>query len=554
MALADTKDDPYPATARMATPTFPYHETAEGGEANATNNMKGDAGLMQTGAKTVDAEEVEKNKSPELGPLTTQSTSERVENSTEETPDTFSHAGTQSTMLNQHLDLEIVSPAISGDENFQDMQQYTEVAQTRIVETLQPEFTPEQVEDYGNTSEGLSVTGDTIVDTQEQLQEVSRTIHILGTDPVGQFIAHGLAGLDLAPPVTLLLDRPSQIKYWRAAGEAVKVYNQGLTSERSGFGVELTKDFAISPSGSGRMQSKQIFKSSDEVIDNLIITTKGAKTVAALASIKNRLQSYSTVCFIQHGAGVIDEVNALVFPDPSTRPHYMLGNASHGVFPSDRPWTVTHVSEGKLKLTILPRDTDKSTGGGSVRRLDPGWAPSSRYMLMTLCRDPELQATGLLYPEYLKAHFEFVAVNSVIGPLSVVFDCSCNQLLYNYPASQTMKSLLREISGVLTALPEFENTRNISKHFGVDRLESLVLSVIARTGDNLTTMLRNVRTGKRTDIDYYNGYIVRRARELGVPFSVNEMVVNMVKAKQAMVSRERNSFIPIYDRNWDRTR
>jgi len=232
----------------------------------------------------------------------------------------------------------------------------------------------------------------------------------------------------------------------------------------------------------------------------------------------------------------------------------MLGNASHGVFPSDRPWTVTHVSQGQLKLTILPRDTDKSTGTGSVRRLDPGWAPSSRYMLMMLCRDPDLQATGLLYPEYLKAHFEFVAVNSVIGPLSVVFDCSCNQLLYNYPASQTMKSLLREISGVLTILPEFDNSRNITKHFGLERLESLVLSVIARTGDNLTSMLRNVRTGKRTDIDYYNGYIVRRARELGVPFSVNEMVVNMVKAKQAMVSRERNSFIPIYDRNWDRTR
>ncbi|KAM3064960.1 2-dehydropantoate 2-reductase (Ketopantoate reductase) (KPA reductase) (KPR) [Clarireedia jacksonii] len=459
-------------------------------------------------------------------------------------------------MLDMPLGLATESPAISGDDNRQGIQEYTEVAETQAIETQatetpRPESVPQQVDDHSNTSEGISVTRNTTLDTQEQLQEVSRTIHILGTDPVGQFIAHGLAGLDYAPPITLLMDRPRQVRYWRAAGEVLKVSNQGLTSERSGFGVELTKDFAISPSFSG---SKQTLERSDEVIDNLIITTKGAKTVAALTSIKHRLRSHSTICFIQHGAGVVDEVNALVFPDPSTRPHYMLGNASHGVFPSDRPWTVSHVSHGQLKLTILPRDTDEPTSRGSVRRLDPGWAPSSRYMLMTLCRDPELQATGLLYPEYLKAHFEFVAVNSVIGPLSVVFDCSCDQLLYNYPVSQTMKSLLREISGVLTILPEFDQSRNITKHFGLDRLESLVLSVIARTGDNLTSMLRNVRTGKRTDIDYYNGYIVRRARELGVPFSVNEMVVNMVKAKQAMVSREMNSFIPIYDRNWDRIR
>ncbi|PQE06192.1 2-dehydropantoate 2-reductase protein [Rutstroemia sp. NJR-2017a BBW] len=477
---------------------------------------------MQSGAKPADAEEVAKNRSLELGPLATPSRSENVEDPAEEAQYALADEGTQSTMLDQPFDLERESPSISRDETFQDTQQYAEVAQTGFVENLQPESAQQQMEDYGTTSEEVSITEDTIVDTQE----VSRTIHILGTDPVGQFVAHGLAGLDFAPPITLLMDRPIQIKHWRAAGGAVKVRNQGLTSERSGFDVELTKDFGV--------QSKQAFKSSDEVINNLIITTKGAKTVAALTSIKHRLRSSSTICFIQHGAGVIDEINALVFPDPTTRPHYMLGNASHGVFPSDQPWTVSQVSHGQLKLTILPRDTDKSTGRGSVRRLDPGWAPSSRYMLMMLCRDPELRATGLLYPEYLKAHFEFVAVNSVISPLSVVFDCSCNQLLYNYPASQTMKSLLQEISGVLTILPEFENTPNITKHFGLDRLESLVLSVIARTGENLTTMLRNVRAGKRTDIDYYNGYIVKRAKELGVPFSVNEMVVNMVKAKQAM--------------------
>ncbi|KAI9645325.1 2-dehydropantoate 2-reductase (Ketopantoate reductase) (KPA reductase) (KPR) [Ciborinia camelliae] len=392
--------------------------------------------------------------------------------------------------------------------------------------------------------------------TQESLyredRSVSRTIHVLGTGPIGQFIAYNLAALDLPPPITLLMHRPLLLQQWRQSAQVLRVFKDGVTREQSGFNVELSASFNIPGPESEFRTTKHIFEYTKEVIENLVITTNGAKTVAALTSIRHRLRSHSTICFVQHGAGVIEDVNTHVFPDLQDRPHYILGNLSHGLFATDHLWTVAHNTQGELKLSIPQPDTDAPTDGlltkSIDRKLTHSWAPTSRYMLMVLSRSPQLEAIALNYPDFMKFHLEFIAVNSVIGPLSVIFDCSNDQLLYNFEASKTMKSLLKEISGVLISLPELKTVSKISTRFGKRRLESMVLSVLARTGKNVTTMLQNVRSGMKTDIDFYNGYLARRAKELGIPFTANELIIGMVKAKQAMKSREMNSYIPVVDR------
>lgn len=381
---------------------------------------------------------------------------------------------------------------------------------------------------------------------------VSRTIYVLGTGPIGQFIAYSLAGLDSPPPITLLMHRPLLLQQWHHTGQAIRVLKDEIIREQTGFDVELSASFNIPGPESEFNPAAHRFGYSEDVIDNLIITTNGAKTVAALASIRHRLRPHSTICFVQHGAGVIEDVNTHIFPDTHDRPHYMLGNLSHGLFATGHLWTVAHTTQGELKLSIPQSETnppaDDLFSKGADRKLIQSWAPSSRYMLMTLSRSPQLAATGLNYSDFMKFHLEFIAVNSVIGPLSVIFDCSNDQLLYNFQASQTIKSLLREISEVLIKLPELQTVPKISTRFGKRRLESMVLSVLARTGKNVTSMLQNVRSGMKTDIDFYNGYLARRAKELGITFTSNELVISMVKAKQAIKSKEMNSYIPVVDR------
>ncbi|ESZ89633.1 hypothetical protein SBOR_9982 [Sclerotinia borealis F-4128] len=392
------------------------------------------------------------------------------------------------------------------------------------------------------------------------IRPVSRNIHVLGTGPVGQFIAFNLAGLDSPPPITLLMHRPLLLQQWQQTGEVLRVLKDEIIREQFGFNVELSATFNIPGPELDISSTEHRFGYSEEVIDNLVITTNGAKTVAALTSIRHRLRPHSTICFVQHGAGVIEDVNIHVFPDIQDRPHYMLGNLSHGVFATGQLWTVAQTTQGELKLSISQPETNAATNApatapangllttGIERKLTNSWAPSSRYMLMVLSRSPQLKAVGLNYPDFMKFHLEFIAVNSVIGPLSVIFDCSNDHLLYNFQASLTMRSLLKEISEVLIKLPELTTVSNLTKRFGKRRLESMVLSVLARSGKNVTSMLQNVRTGMKTDIDFYNGYLARRAKELEIPFTSNELVISMVKAKQAMKSREMNSYIPVVER------
>ena len=48
-----------------------------------------------------------------------------------------------------------------------------------------------------------------------------------------------------------------------------------------------------------------------------------------------------------------------------------------------------------------------------------------------------------------------------------------------------------------------------------------------------SSSLQSLRRGKPTEIDYFNGYIVKKGKELGVPNPVNERTVQMVKEIEA---------------------
>jgi len=44
-----------------------------------------------------------------------------------------------------------------------------------------------------------------------------------------------------------------------------------------------------------------------------------------------------------------------------------------------------------------------------------------------------------------------------------------------------------------------------------------------------SSMLQSLERGRRPEIDFFNGYVVERARELGVPVPVNEALTAMVR-------------------------
>ena len=54
-----------------------------------------------------------------------------------------------------------------------------------------------------------------------------------------------------------------------------------------------------------------------------------------------------------------------------------------------------------------------------------------------------------------------------------------------------------------------------------------------RRGEGIPSLLQDVRKGRKTEVDYLNGLIVRRGLETGVPTPVNEAIIGLVKAVEA---------------------
>jgi 2-dehydropantoate 2-reductase len=447
--------------------------------------------------------------------------------------------------------------------------------------------------------------------------ELPRRIHIIGTGSIGKLVAHSLRSLPQPPPVTLLFHRPLLIEEWEKSKKKITIHDDGYDVERDGFDVELAPqerieygvkleegtpsvyDAARSVDAKPYEVAKEIEKQqkenagvgdesagykpfaddagqadkrarylrnyaqyiSTEPIHNLIVTTKTPHTVPALSRIKDRLLPTSTICFLQNGMGIIDEMNEKLFPNPSTRPNYAQGIITHGAnVPPEKyaqdPFYAVHAGHGTIALGLLPResppekpDSPPSTGttgdeAEAARKKTWKWAPSSRYLVRTLTRSPVLCAVGFTPTELLQQQLEKLVVNCVINPLTSILDARNGSLLYNFALSRTVRLLLAEISLVINALPELQGVPNLNTRFAPERLESLVFSMANKTKDNVSSMLADVRAGRETEIQYINGYIVRRGEEMGMKCVVNYAIMQTVIGKAQLVHYERRGEVP----------
>jgi 2-dehydropantoate 2-reductase len=385
----------------------------------------------------------------------------------------------------------------------------------------------------------------------------TRRIHLMGMGSIGTFIAHALLSLPNPPPISLLFHRPEMYEAFEAGDRIVRVINRqhNTNDERSGYDVDLANydseknlvswryipHFSPTPTLPG---PEEMLPTGEVKIHTLIVTVKGPATVTALRSVRHRIFTGTTICLMQNGMGQIEELNREVFTDPETRPTYMLGLVSHGVYLS-RQFAAYHAGTGSIALGIV-RDLDKfpmppdspplTLTEADKRRMYPTdddlYSPiTSRYLLRTLTRSPILICAAIPPPDLLQLQLEKLSINSIINPLTALLNIPNGSLLSNSALSKTSRLLLAEISAVISRLPELQGIPGIRARFSPTRLESLYLSVARATAQNSSSMREDIRNSKDTEIDYINGYIVRRGEELGLKCVLNFMLMQLVKGK-----------------------
>ncbi|KAI9795745.1 MAG: hypothetical protein M1833_006838 [Piccolia ochrophora] len=358
-------------------------------------------------------------------------------------------------------------------------------------------------------------------------------IHILGLGNIGNLVAHALGGvLPQRPPITLLAHRSQQAREWVKAGRQIELITNGVASRRGGY------DFELIPAR-GDADHSDLVDLDDAAtgpISNVIVCTKAFNVTAALSEIQHRLTPDSTILFTQNGMGVVDEVNRGLFKNPDSRPKYLYAIVFHGLY-TNGPFSTVHAGIASVTLGAIPRrafSTQQFAGEG----LDSS-DQHSCYLTDVMLRDPSLNVKIVSPTELLHTQLVKLAVNAVINPLTSVLDCFNGELFADKATNALITCLIQETSSVLQALPEVKTlSKSERERFRPEKLTSEVQNTAQATTRNRSSMLQDIAKNRKTEIDYINGYIVRRGKEVKIECKMNSALVEMIKERRFIAREE----------------
>ena len=401
---------------------------------------------------------------------------------------------------------------------------------------------------------------DQMPDTGEEL--LSRRIHILGAGSIGTLTAHSLKLLPNPPPVTLILHRQHMLDEFRKRQGIVRLINKDteIIDDQTGYDVDMANfaddgpvwlyypDVDAQQKPTFPLQEGELMDTGEVFIYNMIVTVKATATIDALRSVKHRVDSRSTIVLMQNGMGQIDELNEQVFTDPETRPTYMLAIVIHGAHMLGQ-FQVVHAGKGSVAVGVH-RDLDKfplppkgkdiaslNLTDEARRKMFPTDEDlyenlSARYLLRTLTRSTALACAAYPYLDLLQLQLEKLATNCVINPLTTVLNFENGGTLAGSPVTRVKRLLLAEISLVMRSLPELQGVPNVPIRFSPGKLEERTDHLALVTAKNSSSMREDMRHARYTEIDFINGYIVKRGDELGIKCVLNYMMMQLVKAQK----------------------
>lgn len=382
--------------------------------------------------------------------------------------------------------------------------------------------------------------------------------HVLGLGPVGCLLAHNLRRiLPSAHDISLIL----KTRLASPEKPSIKVDSFGATTTSNGFLSEEFQD-CQQQEGNRAQDLKQI--------QSLFVALKAPKTVTALQSLKCRLSANSTIVLMQNGMGLYEELIRHVFRNPSQRPHFILASNTNGAF-AIKPFHIVHAGLGSIDFGIVPdskgREFEAGFGNDSIphsqRRLrlsditSAGDVDSARYISLRdtvaalLLLEP-LSTSWKTYAELQLIMRRKLVVNAVVNPLTAIMGCRNGQLAQLPPGSNIMHKICWESSVVFAAEMRRESTLwledmqsrgvdtkdvtvpSLPKSLSPDCLVEEVIRVAQLTKNNVSSMLQDVRLGKKTEIDYINGYLIKLGRELGVQTPYNSALFDLIKLRHGI--------------------
>ncbi|MCK5894999.1 MAG: 2-dehydropantoate 2-reductase [Endozoicomonadaceae bacterium] len=238
-------------------------------------------------------------------------------------------------------------------------------------------------------------------------------------------------------------------------------------------------------------------------IQHLIVTTKAKDTQQAVHDIAPMLTDNAIILLLQNGMGSQETANSLL-----KKCIVWAGTTTDGAWkePTDSAypaqWTVHHAGHGQTWIGALSPEQPL--------------LPSSLAKLATVKRLSIHPCDDIEQRLWLK-----LAINGSINGLTAIHQCRNGELLTCPERWQQVNALCEETTQLLLRL-------NIG---GDINLQAITREVLQRTANNYSSTLQDVSNGRKTELSFINGFLLNKARQLGMNLPSHQALMEQLKQR-----------------------
>jgi 2-dehydropantoate 2-reductase len=234
-------------------------------------------------------------------------------------------------------------------------------------------------------------------------------------------------------------------------------------------------------------------------VQRLLVATKAHHTMDALATFRARRADELAIALLQNGMGAAEEAQAQF---PGARVYHLVTTTSAW---REAAFIVHRAGRGR---TLVGRHGAGSPGADVVEIARSFAVPGL-----------ELEVSA----DIRAALWRKLGVNCVINPLSALLGIRNGEVPADPRSLRLLEALCAEIAAVAAAegiaLTAHEVRANVEATCRV-------------TADNYNSMLQDLRTGRRTEIGYLNGYLLARARAHGIACPENQRLYDEIRRRE----------------------
>jgi len=220
--------------------------------------------------------------------------------------------------------------------------------------------------------------------------------------------------------------------------------------------------------------------------DSLIVCVKQPH-LPSLLPILNKLNKNTPIIFLQNGMGHTEQIKHINQP-------LLLGVIDHGALKMDDR-TVCHTGKGMIRLAAFHK-TGERIADNLAQALNQTDFPIQRKN------------------DWYQLLVEKLIVNAVINPVTALFDVENGEIIRNPYIYKIAKEICRETANVLALDFNEEWIR--------------VQYVAEKTSKNISSMLKDVKENRKTELEGITGFIIENSNNHEIPYTI--FVYNSIKA------------------------